>query len=138
MMPTLAAAAHPSTPTVNVHRPPGRLADVPAWLVPTVLAFGAFAFGSVYPSGYWPLGVACGALGLAALTRARRGRPTCLLVLSGLVAAAIAVQLVPLPAALIARVSPATDGWLRHHDLLYAFQATTGDATSRALSVAPA
>jgi hypothetical protein len=62
----------------------------------------------------------------------------CLLVLSGLVAAAIAVQLVPLPAALIARVSPATDGWLRHHDLLYAFQATTGDATSRALSVAPA
>jgi O-antigen ligase len=136
-MSRLAAPTHSSARRRKMDGPRRRLADVPVWLVPVVLALGVFACGSVYPSGYWPLGLACGVLGLGGLAGARRERPTLLLVLVGLVATAIALQLVPLPGTLIARVSPATDAWLRHHDLLYAFQATTSDALSRALSVGP-
>jgi O-antigen ligase len=136
-MPQLATPRHSPGAVTHAGDTRRRRACIPAWPVPALLALAVFAFGSVYPSGYWPLAGACAVVGLAGLVTAWRERPTLLLVLFGLVAAAIAFQLLPIPATIIARVSPATDAWLLKHDLLYAFQATAGEPGSRALSLTP-
>lgn len=89
-----------------------------------VIVWGAFAFGAVYPWAYWPLFAAAATIGVVSVV-AHRGRSaaranTAVALAFAVVAGAIALQLVPLPKALIALVSPATDALLRQHDLAYA------------------
>ncbi len=101
------------------------------------VAWGALAFGCVYPWAYWPLAVGCLTAGLAALrsTRApdlgaRSALPAALIA----VGAGMLVQLVPLPVWLLRAVSPGTDTLLRTLDPIYA----VGVTKWHALSIAPA
>jgi O-antigen ligase len=76
------------------------------------LAWGALAFGAVYPWAYWPLAAACllsGAAGLAA-TRAVQSEAAGKAFTFALVglAAAIVLQLIPIPVGVVAEVSPRT------------------------------
>jgi O-antigen ligase len=89
------------------------------------IAWGAFAFGAVYPWAYWPMFASSVAIGVAGLIARRNRRPSAP-ELSGPAAAlaflavCIAAQLVPMPAAVIQVLSPGTDALLRQHDLAYA------------------
>jgi O-antigen ligase len=100
------------------------------------LAWGTLAFGAVYPWAYWPLAAACAGLGCWGLARGRRwpeGRlGTLSWALAG-VAAAIGVQLIPVPLRVFRAISPNGDRFLAQYDLGYAFQAPPWHA----LSVAP-
>ena len=77
------------------------------------VAWGALAFGAVYTWTFVPLAVACAATGALALAALGPRRPP----LRGLglafavVAAAVAVQVAPLPGALIDRISPHADAF---------------------------
>ena len=94
------------------------------------LSWGLLAFGAVYPWAYTPLGFAAivvGGLGLV-LGRSRpwTERPVALaLALIGVVAA---LQLVPLPTALLSRISPNTLRFLESVDLTWVF-GTRGGAS---------
>lgn len=76
------------------------------------IAWGALAFGAVYPWAYWPLAAGCIVSGLLALAVARgagvvvadRALRLALMVL----AAAMLVQLVPLPTTTLGALSPKT------------------------------
>ena len=76
------------------------------------LAWGALAFGAVYPWAYWPLAAACLISGIAglAVTRGIQIDTTSnafTFTLIGL-AAAIVLQLIPFPVGVVAEVSPRT------------------------------
>ena len=92
-------------------------------VVVVILAWGALAFGAVYPWAYKPLFLACAATGAWGLFAGRRRRSinrqvaVCLVLLT----AAVVVQLVPLPPGVLKTLSPATDTFLRTHDISYAF-----------------
>jgi O-antigen ligase len=85
------------------------------------IAWGALAFGAVYPWAYTPLAVACTVIGLAGLWVGYTRRPPISRLALGLAAIGVAVslQLVPLPRAVLARVSPGTDAFLRQYDFRY-------------------
>ena len=91
------------------------------------LAWGALAFGAVYPWAYRPLTVVCLVTGLAAMGVARsQGVPSRpLLVTLVLVWLAIGVQLVPIPADILAAVSPVTIEAVRALDVRYAVGLTS-------------
>ena len=95
--------------------------------VPVLLmvAWGALAFGAVYDWAYWPLlaaGAIVGVWGLLRrVPRVRKRSGVELLLGILLLAAAIGVQLIPVERATVARVSPATDEFLRQYDVAYAF-----------------
>src|SRR3954464_11756389 len=80
-------------------------------LVVAALAWGAFAFGAVYPWAYWPLFGATILVGVAGLCAGGRAT-TRSLGLTGLtlgfcaVLAAGCLQLVPIPLTLMSRISP--------------------------------
>lgn len=90
-----------------------------------LVAWGALAFGSVYPWAYIPLLTGCAVAGALALFVHRSRRlpaPTRLAVIALVaVIAAGAVQVIPLPPALLETVSPKTDAFLQNYDLRYAF-----------------
>jgi hypothetical protein len=75
-----------------------------------VIAWGALAFGAVYPWAYWPLAAALTASAAFSLTVARwsgapfSGRPVAWALAA--VGCAIAAQLIPLPSAALAALSP--------------------------------
>jgi putative inorganic carbon (HCO3(-)) transporter len=96
-----------------------------------VIAWGVFAFGAVYPWAYWPLFAATAVIGIVHIfARSPVGTNTNVVRAFALIAAAMAIQLVPLPQAVIAFVSPATDALLRQHDLAYAGNPSTWHALS--------
>jgi putative inorganic carbon (HCO3(-)) transporter len=99
------------------------------------IAWGALAFGAVYPWAYWPLFAALTITGVAGWTRrGSRKPPHRALVFAILaVAATVSLQLVPLPRRVIMAVSPSTDAFLRQYDLAYA----SGAVHAHALSIAP-
>jgi len=103
------------------------------------IAWGALAFGGVYPWAYGPLALLCAAIGLLALFAGRAGRPplkpmgVCL----GLLAFVIGLQLVPLPRAALISLSPGADHFLRSLDFSYAIE-TAELGRWRPLSIAPA
>jgi O-Antigen ligase len=102
-----------------------------------VVVWGALSFGAVYPWGYWPLAAACAGLGAWAVAHGRgwrKLRSTTLAIGLGAVAVAIGLQLVPLPYAAFARLSPAADRFLDRYDLAYQFQKPGWHA----LSISPA
>lgn len=97
-----------------------------------LIAWGALAFGSVYPWAYTPLLAGCAATGAVALFvhRARRlPDPTRVAVTAAIVViAAGSLQVIPLPPALLDTLSPASATFLDSHDLGYVFGATADPA----------
>jgi O-antigen ligase len=90
-----------------------------------IIAWGALAFGAVYPWAYQPLLAGCaaaGALGLV-LNRTKRFTPATRVALVALLGVAVAgiLQVLPLPAVVLKTVSPSTDAFLQNYDLTYAF-----------------
>jgi len=114
-----------------------------AVLILLAIAWGAFAFGAVYDWAYTPLFWACAAIGVLGLFApgARLRRPI-VWPIAGAVALIALVgfaELVPLAPSTIARLSPATDDFLRKYDLAYQLATVTGAADYRhALSIEPA
>jgi hypothetical protein len=111
------------------------------------VAWGALAFGAVYPWAYAPLAIACAVIGIGGLVVARRGPPLGALTV-GLVgiALAIATQLLPLPRNGLARLSPNADRFLNAYQSTYGVLRpvdldavpATDTPPSRPLSIAPA
>jgi O-antigen ligase len=100
-----------------------------------LLAWGALSFGAVYPWAYWPLAAGCAAMGLWAilLTEPWRDPRTVALGLAlGAVALAMVVQIVPLPASVMAFVSPAVGPFFERAQVGYQ------PAAFQSLSIAPA
>lgn len=103
------------------------------------IAWGAFAFGAVYPWAYWPLAIAAAAAAVAGLvTPAAIGWRTLDLTAVTLALAiflvAVAAQLVPLPAATLASISPATPPIVAQLDLT----AQLDPVSARPLTIDPA
>ncbi|HEY0872464.1 MAG TPA: O-antigen ligase family protein [Vicinamibacterales bacterium] len=98
--------------------------------VVAVIAWGALAFGAVYPWAFAPLLIACAAIGAAGIVvyRSRRlDRATRVATLAILpVLAAACLQLIPLPAHVLAAVSPGTHEFLTNFDFAYALGADAG------------
>jgi O-antigen ligase len=93
------------------------------WVTYAGLAWGAFAFGAVYPWAYWPLALLCAASGIAGLY-AREGLQ---LPVEGRLSAALAavaavalLQLVPLPAGVLGAFSPRRMELLNQLDVRFA------------------
>ena len=92
-----------------------------AALAVAAVCWGAFAIGGAHAWGYWPLAglcVAAGAIGLRS-AGADAGPDRAMIASLALVAAAIAVQLVPLPLAWIGALSPRTLSLLENVDFQY-------------------
>ena len=105
-------------------------------LILAAIAWGALSFGAVYPWGYWPLFAGLiiigtlgwrtgGASGSAPVSTAGWA--------FGALAFCAAIQLVPLPSAVLSVLSPATDTLLRQYDIGYA----TGVIDAHPLSIVP-
>lgn len=111
------------------------------------ITWGVLAFGAVYPWAYTPLAVLCGLTGVISLLVLLPRAETGPLALSlTLVAAAIALQLLPVPVSTLQRISPATDRFFRSHDFAYARRqgpdegadaAPIAGRSARALSISP-
>jgi len=117
---------------MNVSRAGGRL--YVAALVLT-LSWGLLAFGAVYPWAYTPLALAAAAVGLVGFA-VGRGRPWVekdLALPLVLVAAIVALQLVPLPLSALSRISPNTLRFLEGFDLTWA----AGARAAHPVSIAP-
>jgi O-antigen ligase len=84
-----------------------------------LLAWGALAFGAVYPWAYRPLAIGCGLVGLTGLLLSRENRPPIVSIafVLGLLVVAIGLQLVPLSRLQLSQVSPATIRFLTQYDL---------------------
>ena len=112
-----------------------------AWPLWLLVAWGVILFGAVYQWAYIPLltaAAATGAYGWWSSPPRHREPARGVLVALLAVACVVAMQLIPLPAAWLARVSPATDTVARQFDLPYAAaQAATGTAR-HPMSIAPA
>lgn len=109
------------------------------WVTATlfVVGCGALAFGGNHRSVYWPLLAACAALGTAGLYLAPappRKRTWLLGASLALVVVGVIAQLVPLPATVVATLSPAAAQVLEQYDLAYSL----GLDATRALSLEPA
>jgi hypothetical protein len=102
-----------------------------------VLAWGALAFGAVYPWAYWPLLAGAVAIGLWGLSAANRAVsiPLPRAVVAGLMLtmACVLIQLVPLPAETLARITPAAHAVLQDYSVPYA----AGQAAAHPISINP-
>jgi O-antigen ligase len=123
---------HLHSDTETVSRAGGRLYIVA--LVIT-LAWGLLAFGAVYPWAYTPLALAAATVGAAgfAFGAGRAWAERALALPLALVAAIAGLQLVPLPLALLSRISPNTVRFLQSFDLTWAL----GGNASHAVSIVP-
>jgi O-antigen ligase len=113
-------------------------ARVAQWLTYAALAWGAFAFGAVYPWAYWPLALLCVAAGVSGLYA---GEGSQLWAEGGWLAAALAavgaaalLQLVPLPVGVLGASSPRRLDLLNQLDLRFAL----GLVSVHGLSIDPA
>ena len=107
-----------------------------AQLLLALVAWGVLAFGGVYPWAYWPLAIGAAALGLWAVMRTKAWldpRARAVAYAWAGIAAALALQVIPLPYDLFVRLSPAADRLLRQIELGYALQ----PPAAHALSVRP-
>jgi hypothetical protein len=107
------------------------------------MAWGVFAFGAPYDWAYTPLFWTCAALGALGLWApgSRVSRPVAwplVVALSGVAVVGL-VQLIPLAPSTIARISPATDAFLRQFDVAYQVAAASrAPGYSHPLSIDPA
>jgi len=108
-------------------------------LLITLLAWGALAFGAVYPWAYWPLSIGSLTVGFVAwaTSRAHHGpgpRPGLIGMLA--TAALVAcVQILPFSADTLARLSPSADMFFRHGSVLGSRTALSLDPVASALSI---
>ena len=86
-----------------------------------LIAWGALAFGAVYPWGYGTLAAAALVAGLVALAGGNRWRRVSPLVAAafGLLVLSMLVQQIPLPRALLERISPETAALLGQRDIAF-------------------
>jgi hypothetical protein len=118
------------------HRVRTRMGRWLAGAMVLVLAWGALSFGAVYPWAYWPLTIACAAIGLLSLTitpphtRQSWRLPA---VLAAIVVF-VALQVVPIAGPRLARWSPARGAFLKQFDVLYSL---SGGTTPHAMSINP-
>ena len=108
--------------TAASHRGSAVALAMPQALAVAAVCWGAFAFGGAYPWAYWPLACCCrgGRRGSASARQAPTEVSDRALVGGlALVAAAIVVQLVPLPLAWIGALSPRTLPLLENVDFQY-------------------
>ena len=103
-------------------------------LVVAVVAWGALAVGAVYPWGFWPLAAAAAVAGVCGMRLTEGGQPWRLLACLTLIAVSITLQVLPLPVAWLAAVSPQALEALRLLDPAFA----NGVSTHHALSIHPA
>jgi O-antigen ligase len=101
-------------------------------LAVTAVCFGALAFGGAYPWAFWPMAavaLTAGVLGcISPAAESAVRRP--LLVSLAAVGSAIAVQLVPLPLAWVAAISPHVPAILEKTDFSYGAGLTRAHALS--------
>ena len=100
-------------------------------LLVMTLAWGALAFGAVYPWGYWPLAVASAALGLWGIfaTHAWKDpRARHLAIALAAIAVAMFVQIVPIHHELLMTLSPSVERFMSEFQLGY--RATTSHTLS--------
>lgn len=94
----------------------------PGWPLIVLLAWGVLTFGAVYPWAYWPLFAGAATLGAVGVVQEEAWRDPRLKVL-GIVlvvlALAIAVQTIALPAWLVAGLSPGIDAFFRQYRVAY-------------------
>lgn len=85
------------------------------------IAWGALAFGSVYPWAYAPLAIAAAVIGACSLIVGPHGKPPLGALSLGFAAigAAMSLQLIPLPPSLLARISPNTSSFLSQYEIGY-------------------
>jgi putative inorganic carbon (HCO3(-)) transporter len=104
-----------------VNRPRQFLLSALGVLAILAVAWGALAFGSVYRWAFTPLAIVCLFVGVVAGITEWRGQPpfTGLALALTAVAAAVAIQLVPLPPDLLARISPGADAFLNQYAIAY-------------------
>lgn len=95
---------------MQVSSPTNRAAVAVTVLLVATIGWGALAFGAVYPWAYWPLGVACAICGAAAVISSATanvdGWSRALVVAFCVVAAAIGLQLIPVPPRVLSALSP--------------------------------
>jgi O-antigen ligase len=105
------------------------------WLtaISLTLAWGAGAFGAVYPWAYIPLMIASAILGLAGAGLGWARVPTSLALSLALLGVAVTVQLVPLKEAYLLKVSPHAVSIVKQHSLAFA----VGNAHTHPLSIEP-
>ena len=98
------------------------------------VAWGAFAFGAVYPWAFTPLAAVCAVVGVAGLATGEAGRPPLGALAAALivVALAVGVQIIPLPSSIVERVSPAADALMRPGDM-----PASAPSTRQTLSIVP-
>jgi O-antigen ligase len=143
MMPVAAPGRRTASASANASGAVPRTKPSPwaARLLWLPVAWGVVLFGAVYAWAYTPLLVAAAAIGVYGWTTARRRHRAPVqgvVVAMAAVAAVVLLQLIPLPAAWLARVSPATDAVARQYDLRYAAAQATGTGGSHPISIAPA
>ena len=99
------------------------------------VAWGLLAFGAVYPWAYTPLALAAAAVGALGLLvgRGRQWGERPLVWALAIVATVTAIQLIPLPVALLSHISPNTLRFLENFDLTWA----VGNRAAHPLSIAP-
>jgi O-Antigen ligase len=102
------------------------------------IAWGAFAFGAVYPWAYWPLAIVAAAVGLAGLAAPaaigwRLLDLTAVSLALAVVLVTAAAQLVPLPAPTIHAISPGTPPLVAQLDLTVQLD----PASTRPLTIDP-
>ncbi|MCA1585246.1 MAG: hypothetical protein LC791_10930, partial [Acidobacteria bacterium] len=92
-----------------------------AALLVALLAWSAFSFGGIYPWGYWPLLSGCGAAGVWGWMSPKNDlkfwAPGPLVAGIAAVCLATLMQLVPLPSAVVERLSPAREAVVRSSQL---------------------
>jgi O-antigen ligase len=105
------------------------------------IAWGVILFGAVYAWAYIPMLAAASAIGTYGWISARprhRAPVRGVAVALAVVAAVVLLQLIPLPATWLARISPATDAIARQYDLQYAAAQANGGPARHPVSIAPA
>ena len=91
-------------------------------LLIAALAWGALSFGAVYPWAYWPLAVACVAIGIQGIVVTRawtNDRIRKLAIGLGAVGLAIGTQAIDLPYEMTMRLSPGLDRFFREYAVAY-------------------
>ena len=107
-----------------------------------VIAWGALAFGAVYPWAFMPLLAACALTGALGLVRYRarplsHGTRWALFALLVVIAGGL-IQLIPLPPGVLRALSPSTDAFLSDFDLAYSVAGTADGAEAwHPLSLSP-
>jgi O-antigen ligase len=115
-----------------------RLTGLARGLLVAGVAWGAFAFGAVYPWAYWPLAIAATGVAFAGLVTPasipwQTLDLTMITIVFALFLVAAAAQLVPLPAATVRAISPETQPIVAQLDLT----AQLDPASARPLTIDP-